>query len=173
MKKSIISRTITTTTCKALVVNLGDRSVNEQLFSIPSKYDTVDKALACLRKDNTMIVSVLSVEKTEKLVGMYEEDFIKNATAFDERSKENRGMISKEVTVKTAHVLEVTPDRQVKDAYYIGCDSEKTARKACSDHGNLFVQLVDVTETKQLYAMDAAKFEQLAKSMKDRFTLNN
>lgn len=171
MKKSIISRTITANSCKALAVNLADRSVNEHEFSIPVKYETPEKALAFLRKDNTMIVSVLSVNKTEKLVGMYEDDFIKNATPFDARSKENRGMVSKEVTVKTAHVLEVTPDRQVKDAYYIGCDSEKTARKACADHGTLFVQLVNVTETKQLYAMDAAKFEQLAKPMKDRFTI--
>lgn len=171
MKKSIISRTITTTTCKALSVNLEDRSVKEITCAVPSKYGTVDKALAYLRKDNSLIVSVLSVDKSEKLVGMYEEDFIKNATAFDERSKENRGMISKEVAVKTAHVLEVTQDRQVKDSYYIGCDSEKTARKACVEHGTLFVQLVGINETKQLYAMDSAKFEQLAKPMKDRFTL--
>lgn len=171
MKKSIISRTIATTTCKAITVNLEDRSVKEINCAVPSKYDTVDKALAYLRKDNSLIVSVLSIEKIEKLVGMYEEDFVKNATAFNERSKENRGMISKEVTVKTAHVLEVTPDRQVKDAYYIGCESEKTARKACAEHGTLFVQLVGINETKQLYAMDAAKFEQLAKPMKDRFTL--
>lgn len=171
MKKSIISRTITTTTCKALSVNLEDRSVKEISCNVPAKYDTTDKALAFLRKDNSLIVSVLSVEKIEKLVGMYEDDFIANATAFDNRSKENRGMVSKEVTVKTAHVLEVTSDRQVKDAYYIGCDNEKTARKACADHGTLFVQLVGINETKQLYAMDAAKFEQLAKPMRDRFTL--
>lgn len=171
MKNSIISRTITTTSCKALAVNLEDRSVKEITCNVPSKYETAEKALAYLRKDNSLIVSVLSVEKIEKLVGMYEEDFIANATAFDNRSKENRGMISKEVTAKTAHVLEVTPDRQVKDAYYIGCDSEKTARKACDKHGTLFVQLVGITETKQLYAMDATKFEQLAKPMKDRFTL--
>ena len=171
MKKSIISRTITTTTCKALAVNLVDRSVSEQDFTIPAKYDTTDKALAFLRKDNSLIVSVLSVNKEEKLVGMYEEDFVKEATAFDNRSKENRGMISKEISIKSAHVLEVTPDRKVNDAYYVGAYDEKTARKACADHGTLFVQLVDVTETKQLYAMDAAKFEKLAKPMKDRFTL--
>ena len=171
MKKAIVSRTITTTTCKALVVNVNDRTVSEQDFSIPAKYDTAEKALAYLRKDNSFVVSVLSVDRKEKLVGMYESDFIANATAYDERSKENRGMVSKEISIKSAHVLEVTPDRQVKDAYYVGAYDEKTARKACSDAGMLFVQLVEVTETKQLYAMNSAKFEQLAKPMKDRFTL--
>ena len=171
MKKSIISRTITTTSCKALAVNLADRSVSEQDFTIPAKYDTTEKALAFLRKDNSLIVSVLSVNKTEKLVGMYEDDFVKEAIAFDNRSKDNRGMISKEISIKSAHVLEVTPERQVKDAYYVGAYDEKTARKACTDNGMLFVQLVNVTETKQLYAMDAVKFEKLAKPMRDRFTI--
>ena len=171
MKKSIISRTITSTNCKALTVNLVDRLVSEQDFSIPSKYDTIEKALAFLRKDNSLIVSVLSIEKVEKLVGMYEDDFIANATAFENRSKETRGMVTKECVTHSAVCMVVDSNRNVIDVTYVGAYDEKTARKAAADDGKLFVQLVRVDESKKLYAMTSGKFELLARPMKDRFTL--
>ena len=171
MKKTIISRTISDNHVKGLCVDLKTRTVIEWEDRIPVKYDTPEKALAFVRKNNPTIVSILSVEKVENLIGMYESDFIANGVKFDERSKETRGLITKEISVKSAKCMVVDSDRKVIDVTYPNCDSEKAARKAASDDDKLFVQLIVIEETKQLYGMETAKFESLAKPMKDRFTL--
>ena len=171
MKKTIISRTIKANSVKALSVNIEDRTVNEKTFTIPVKYSTIDSAFNFIRKSDSTVVSVLSVDTMEKLVGIYESDFVKNAVAFDERSKDNRGMVSKEVTEYSAHIMAVDSDRKVVDLWVHGASDEKQSRKYCADNGYLFVQMVSVDTTKQLYAMPVDKFEQLARPMKDRFTL--
>ena len=171
MKKAIISRTIKANTVKALSVNLSDRTVEEKTIVIPAKYNTIDSAFNFIRKNDSTVVSVLSVDTIEKLVGMYESDFVKNATAFSERSKECRGMVSKEVTEYSAHIMAVDSDRKVVDLWLHGAGDEKQCRRYCADNGYLFVQLVAVDTAKQLYAMPVDKFEQLARPMKDRFTL--
>lgn len=170
MKKSIISRTVSTNIATALSVDIETRTVDTVRTSIPVKYDTTDKALAFLRKNDSCVVAVEKLERSDKLVGMYESDFIANAEQFPERSKDCRGMVTKECVTKSARVMAVK-DRKVVDVTYVGAYDEKTARNACKNDGLLFVQLIAVDESKQLYGMTPEKFAQLAKPMKDRFTL--
>ena len=171
MKKSIISRTISHNIVKGLSVDVATRTVTEYRDSVPSKYDTCEKALAFVRKTVPTVVAIEKVEKVEQLVGMYESDFIANAEPFDSRTKETRGMVTKECITRSAVCMVVDKDRNVIDATYVGAYDEKTARKAAADDGKMFVQLVRVNESKKLYAMTSEKFELLAKPMKDRFTL--
>lgn len=170
MKKAIISRTISENKASVLTVDVKTREVKDMTISLPVKYDTTEKALSYIRKSNPCVVAVEKLERSEKLVGMYESDFIANAEPFSERSKDCRGMVTKECVTKSARIMAVK-DRKVVDVTYVGVYDEKSARNACKNDGILFVQLVGVDESKQLYGMTPDKFAQLAKPMKDRFTL--
>lgn len=171
MKKTIISRTFKASKANVLKVDIENRSVSEKSVVINGKFDTIEKAEKYFAKHDATVVSVLNVETIESLMGMLESDFIRLATAFDERSKENRGMISKEITVKSVNVMVVDKDRNVKDVTYVGIDNEKDARKVCKENGEMFVKINHIEEYKQLMCMEVTTFLENAKPMIDRFTL--
>ena len=171
MKESIISRTFKTTEVDVLKVNVENRTVEEIKLAIDSKFDTVEKAESFFRKNDSTVVAVLAVNPVEVLLGMTERDFIRLGTMFSERSKENRNMISKEVTFKHCKVLAVDKDRKIVETTFVGIDSEKQARNACKDNGLMFVQIEEIILDKQLVCMDRDTFIINARPMKDRFTL--
>lgn len=170
MKKTIISRTFKCARVNALKVDIENREVFEDSIVIDWKYDTVEKAEKYFAKHDNTVVSVISVDVLESLMGMYESDFIRIGKAYDERSKENRGMISKEVTFKYASVMVVDKERNVKDVIYM-VDNEKDARKVCKENGEMFVKINHIEEHKQLICMDVLTFLENAIPMSDRFTL--
>lgn len=170
MKKTIISRTFKCAKANVLKVDIENRTVTEKTIVIDGKFDTIEKAEKYFAKHDNTIVSVISVDVIESLMGMYESDFIRLATAYDERSKENRGMISKEITIKSANIMVVDKDRNVKDVIYM-VDNEKDARKVCKENGEMFVKINHIEEYKQLMCMEVTTFLENAKPMVDRFTL--
>lgn len=171
MKESIVSRTFKCAKVNCLKVDVESRRVNEITEVIDSKYDTIEKAESYFRKYDSKVVAVLGVEIVESLLGMTEKDFIKHGTMFNERSKENRNMISKEVTFKHCKVLAVDKERKIVETMLVGIDNEKQARNACKDNGLLFVEIEEIIADKQLICMDKATFISNASPMKDRFTL--
>lgn len=171
MKESIISRTFKQSIVDVLKVDVDSRTVKEVKIAIDSKYDTTESAEKYLRKTDTTIVSVLSVEVKEELRGMLETDFVKYGKSYEIRSKDNRGMVSKEVTIKTASVMVVNDKREVVDISVPFAGTEKGLRKACADIGVTFVKLNRIEESKQLVCMSQSDFYKLSKPMVDRFTL--
>lgn len=171
MKEPIVSRTFKQSIVNVLKVDVDSRTVKEVKLAIDSKYDTTESAEKFLRKNDTTVVSVLSVEVKEELRGMLESDFIKYGKSYDVRSKDNRGMISKEVTIKAANVMVVNANREVVDMTVPFNGTEKAIRKACDELGVTYVKLNKLEETKQLVCMKQEDFYKLSKPMVDRFTL--
>ena len=171
MKTALITRTFNQIKATCLKVDIDTRTVSETYIMIDSKYNTVEKAESYFRKHDTTVVSVLSVEAVNELRGMTENDFIVYGTLYDSRSKENRGMISKEVTLCSTSVMAVNDNREIVDTEFIGNLTDKQARKLCSENGLTFVKINYVTESKQLICMTVSDFIVHSRPMADRFRL--
>ena len=170
MKETIISRTIKTSVANVLRVNTENRTVTEEKVAIDSKIDTTEKAMNYFLKHDRTVVEVLSIETEEKLIGMTESDFLANGTIFEERNKENRGMVSKVIKCKSAVCMVVTKDRKVVTSEFATTD-EKKIRKACEECGYKFVMIEHENVSEKLVCMSVDKFVSLAKPMRDRFSL--
>ena len=170
MKENIISRTIKTSVANVLKVDMESRTVSEEKIAIDSKIDTTEKAMHYFMKHDRTIVDVISIDFEEKLVGMTENDFLVNGTIFKERSKENRGMISKVIKCKSSVCMVVDKERKVITIEYPTVD-EKKIRKMCEESGYKFVMIEKENVSEKLVCMDVDKFVSLAKPMKDRYSL--
>lgn len=77
-------------------------------------------------------------------------------------------MITKNIVTKIAKVLVMTSDRKIKEAFVIGVENEKQARKAMSN-SEKFIDILSITEDTKLYGMSKEKFAELARPMIDEF----
>lgn len=170
MKTTIISRTVKNSTATVLKVDTKKRTVSEMSLAINSDIDTVEKAMSYFLKHDRTIVDVLSVDTVETLVGMTEADFIKYGKVFEERCKENRGMVSKVVKCHSSVCMVVDNDRKVQ-SITVASDNEKAIRNYCDSIGVKFVMIEKTEESEKLVCMSQSDFIKYARPMKDRFTL--
>lgn len=170
MKETIISRTVKNSTATVLKVDTEKRTVSELTIVINSNIDTVEKAMSYFLKHDRTIVDVISVDTVETLVGMTESDFLKYGTVFEERSKENRGMVSKVVKCRSSVCMIVNKERKVESISVASVD-EKAIRKYCDTIGVKFVMVEKTEETEKLVCMTQEDFVKHSRPMKDRFTL--
>ena len=169
--ENIIRRTINATKVDAYVFNKETMSVSLKSFMIDGVVNDKAKALKAVKTSNPTenIIDVENVDTVSALLGMYERDFILNAQVFTERSKENRGMVTKTISVPVAYVLVMTNDKKVKTVQLIGVKTEKEARKALDGKTEKFIMIDSVKEDEKLYCMDYDKFVSMAKLMIDNF----
>ena len=167
--EKIIRRTIEEKEAKTLVMT-ENREVKEKVFSLPSKVKTIEDAEKFLRKNNKneKIIEVLLIETKEELFGMTEREFINNGSLFEERNKENRNMITKNIVTKVARVLVMTSDRKIRETFLTGVENEKQARKGLSSTEK-FIEIIEITEDTKLYGMTKEKFSEIARPMVDEF----
>lgn len=87
MRKPIVSRTIKSTKCTALIYNKETKQPETKEFVIQGDYSDPKKALKKLQKEfNTPVIDVVHVIKadvTTKLYGMEPEKFLKLADELD------------------------------------------------------------------------------------------
>lgn len=87
----MVTRTIPTTSVKIVCVNLNDRSVFEQNLTLPRTYKDENKLMKqielVLKNEPIKAISIIGTEVHETLYGMSEQDFIKNATVLDPKTR--------------------------------------------------------------------------------------
>ena len=178
MKKAIISRTIINNAACVTVFNTDTRKTDEIKVSVPAAFDTAEKAEKYLRRHPEAItgklVMVSGVDRVEKLVGMYVDDFIKNAKQVTERNKETRGTVTKTVQTCVGTALYMTENRKVYEAVVTFpvnvTNVDNYIRKNCNIPGR-YIEVVDIQTIDSLYSMDENTFITLAKPMKNKFQL--
>lgn len=159
MSTKIIRRTITTREAKALFMNAGSREVEERSFPIPAYVKTTEEAEKYYRKNyNGYLITVEQIISSEQLRGMSETDFIKYGKQFHERSKENRGMISKYIETEYTTCLVMTKDRKIIESTYIGISTEKQCRKFADANGEKFIEILKTEKSKTLVCMTEEDF---------------
>lgn len=84
-----VTRTVLSTKCTCLVVDLTTKETAEEVITIPRTYDNAAAALKFIIKhydsDKKKCVLVSSMEVEEKLYGMSETKFIENAEVLPPR----------------------------------------------------------------------------------------
>lgn len=88
-RTKMVTRTIVTTKCVALCINVQTAEPFNQDFTLAGSYDDEKKLLKELKKyedDNHKIVHVVDTEHVETLYGLPEDDFIKYATVLPPRN---------------------------------------------------------------------------------------
>lgn len=84
-----VTRTVMATKCTCLVVDLTTQTTAEEVVTIPRTYEDEAAALKYIAKhydsDAKKYVHVSAMEVEEKLYGMSEEQFIKNAEVLPPR----------------------------------------------------------------------------------------
>ena len=87
MRKSMVTRTIISTSVTALCVNPQTAETFEQEFTLIGKIADKDKALKISSKryntDDCTLVAIRSLKEVNELYGMDEADFIKGAKILD------------------------------------------------------------------------------------------
>lgn len=87
-RERMITRTIMQSDVITMVVDVTESKVENKVYTLGGQYtpDTALKKLKKLYEDDTVkIVSVISIEERELLLGMTEEDFIKYSTVLPKR----------------------------------------------------------------------------------------
>ena len=168
---NIIRRTINVTKVDAYVFHKETMSANVKSFMIDGVVNDKTKAIKAVKASNPTenIIDVENVDTVSTLMGMTERDFILNAEVFTKRNKENRGMVSKTISVPVASVLVMTNDKKVKTVQLVGVKTEKEARKALDGKTEKFIMIDSVKEDEKLYCMDYDKFVLMSKPMIDNF----
>lgn len=88
-RQPMVTRTILTTTVKALCVDINSKSTCEQEFILPRNYkddSAIMKALAKVDTGALKVVHVIASEVNETLYGMTEDVFIANAKVLPPRT---------------------------------------------------------------------------------------
>lgn len=166
---AIIRRTIKTSLAKALFMD-ANRQIEERDFNIPANVKTPEQAEKWYRKNfNGKLIEVEEIVTLEKLFGMDEELFVMKATAYEQRSKETRDLITKNVKVHSAKCLVMTSDRKVKEVFYANVRNEKQARARAAVCGDKFIEIIELSEDEILYGISYADFINNAKPMVDDF----
>ena len=167
---NIIRRTFNGTVANAYVFDKNTKTISIEKFTLDTVVSDNEKALKILKRTYTEnIVDIESLKSVSALFGMTEKTFIENATVFAERNKENRGMVSKTISVPVASVLVMNADKTVKTVELVGVRTEKEARKALDGNTMKFIMVDSVKEDEKLYCMGTTKFISLAKPMLDNF----
>lgn len=86
-----ITRTITGTRARVIVVDTQSLKADEKEFIIPDTFDNIDKLLKALKKnyDNSeqILSAVMNTEKFEELYGLDESVFMKYAVKLDPKTR--------------------------------------------------------------------------------------
>lgn len=162
-----ITRTFTSTFGKVLVYNPDKKKLESIDYEVDGKFDN-DTIVKALGKKGIKALDVISCETCEKLFGMPESDFITLGHAYSERSKENRGMISKSISVNVYTIKVYASDTKTIEDKTITGNSAKEIEKNLPTNFKL-LEVVDTHTVESLICMSVKEFKELAKPMIDYF----
>lgn len=89
MRKRMVTRTITSTTCEVKVYHKSSNEVITETHTLAGSFsaETYDKAMKQLKKlienNECVVVAIISMQNVEHKYGMEENDFIKYADMLD------------------------------------------------------------------------------------------
>lgn len=170
--RNIISRTFNTNFVTCLAYD--NSKVVSAIVSVPAGFNTSEQAERYIRKNNLVSGKLISVEKIEKVsatYGMEESTFIANAKPFEERSKETRNLVTKNVSGLVGELLYMTENHTIErktvavpKAYEKKLDA--FARIAAQDFGK-GITVENVKTVTSLFGMTEQEFVKLARPMRD------
>lgn len=171
--RNTIVRTFNTTTAHCTVYI--DGTISDSLITVPSDTITTEKAEKYIRKTNSCVgklVSVDSLSKSSAIYGMEESDFIRLATRVPERGKATRNAITKTVCYFEADYIYMDTNTRAVSMRPVTVPlsaKEKLDKygKSIEQENEKYISIENLHEVNALYAMSEGNFMRNARRMKD------
>lgn len=171
--RNTIVRTFNTTTAHCTVYI--DGAISDSLITVPSDTITTGKAEKYIRKTNSCVgklVSVDSLSKSSAIYGMEESDFIRLATRVPERGKATRNAITKTVCYFEADYIYMDTNTRAVSMRPVTVPlsaKEKLDKygKSIEQENEKYISIENLHEVNALYAMSEGDFMRNGKRMKD------
>ena len=171
--RNTVVRTFSTTTAHCTVYI--DGAISDSLITVPSDILTTDKAEKYIRKTNSCVgklVSVDSLSRSSAIYGMDETTFIQYATRVPERGKTTRNAITKTVCFYEADYVYM--DASTRAIFTRPVTVPLSAKekldkygKSIEREGEKYITFESMREVSALYAMSEGDFMRYGKRMKD------
>lgn len=163
-----ITRSNVTTSANVKVYNEETDSIMTISAVIDGQHDADSFKKEYSKIQSLPILKVFDVHTIEELRGMPENEFIAHGTVYAERSKENRGMISKTISTNryTVKVFDHNNDEMLETI--VSADSEKGIAKNLPSNYQL-LKILKVEKVDSLVCMTVSDFMKYSKPMVDHF----
>lgn len=163
-----ITRSFTTTTASVKCYNEESDSIVTVSASLDGKFDADSFKKDYSKLQSMIVLKVSDCVTDDVLYGMPEDVFISNGTAYAERTKENRGMISKTVSTNcyTVKVWDNCNDCVAEKT--LTAETLKSAEKQLPTNYKL-LKVISETKVESLICMDTETFKKYARPMIDHF----
>lgn len=163
-----ITRSFATTTASVKLYNEASDSIETVKASLDGKLDADAFKKAYAARESRIVLKVSDLETIEELRGIPEDVFIANGTAFLERDKSNRGMISKTVSTN-CYTLKVWNENtdSMEEKTVTAC-TLKAAEKQLPT-GCKLLKVMGETKVESLICMTVEDFKQYSRPMVDHF----
>lgn len=163
-----VTRSNVTTSANVKVYNEETDSIMTISAVIDGQYDTDSFKKEYAKVQSLPILKVFDVKTVEELRGMPENEFIAHGTVFSERSKENRGMISKTISTNRYTVKVFDHDNDEMLETIVSADSEKAIAKNLPANYQL-LKVLKCEKVESLICMSVSDFMKYSKPMIDHF----
>ena len=162
-----ITRSFVSTSGTVIVYDTEKKALAEKNFTIDGKLDDA-ACIKTLENNGFKALEILNRETTETLYGMPESSFITLGNSYSERSKENRGMVSKSINTNVYGVKVYAMDTKTIEDKCITASSVKQLEKDLPTNFKL-LEVVSMTSVETLICMTVEDFKKNARPMIDHF----
>lgn len=163
-----ITRSFTTTNASVKLYNEASDTIETVKASLDGKLDadTFKKAYAV--RESRVVLKVFDIETIEELRGIPEDMFIANGTAFSERDKTNRGMISKTVSTNCYTLKVWNENTDAMEEKTVTAETLKAAEKQLPS-GYKLLKVMAESKVESLICMTVDDFKRYSRPMVDHF----
>lgn len=163
-----ITRSFTTTTASVKLYNEATDSIETVKASLDGKLDADSFKKAYSARETRVVLKVSGIETVEELRGIPEDVFIANGTAYADRTKENRGMVSKTVSTN-CYVLKVwNENTDSMEEKTVTAGTLKAAEKQLPNNYKL-LKVMSESKVESLICMSVEDFKSYSHPMVDHF----
>ena len=163
-----ITRSFTTTTASVKLYNEASDSIETVKASLDGKLDADSFKKAYAGRESCVVLKVSDIETAEELRGIPEDVFIANGTAFSERDKNNRGMISKTVSTNCYRLKVWNENTDSMEEKAVTAATLKAAEKQLPTNYKL-LKVMSETKVESLICMSVEDFKRYSRPMVDHF----
>lgn len=165
---NLITRSFSCTSFDATIFNREKKTLETVHKIVSGSFKDTDSLMKNLSKTCKDVLDVENIKVIDSLYGMTVSDFICYGQKFETRSKETRGLITKQIDTKvfTVKVYDKI-SKQMIDTDVTVDDEKQIAKNIPSNY--TLLEVVSCETTSAIYGMKEEMFVELAKPMIDHF----
>lgn len=163
-----VTRSFTTTIASVKLYNEASDSIETVKASLDGKLDADTFKKVYATRETRVVLKVSEIETVDELRGIPEDVFIANGTAYADRTKENRGMVSKTVSTNCYALKVWNENTDSMEEKTVTAGTVKAAEKQLPANYKL-LKVMSETKVESLICMSIDDFKRYSRPMVDHF----